>query len=120
MSCCMKRSRTLEMVSNIQRKKFALNVRRDGPQPSILVRSFRSFTTRDSVHWPDGKCAQCSDEFDPMIGNLAQCSDKNRCRLPNEHVFGYTLQEGMEIRQRLFVLEIRETMNSVDKHIEMC
>ena len=29
-------------------------------------------------------------------------------RLPKEHVFGYTLQEGMEIRQRLFVLEIRE------------
>jgi len=32
-------------MSNIQRKKFALNVRRDGPQPSIFVRSFRSFTT---------------------------------------------------------------------------
>ena len=50
MSCCMKRSRTLEMVSNIQRKKFALNVRRDGPQPSILVRSFRSFTNC-SISW---------------------------------------------------------------------
>jgi len=34
------------MVSNIERKKFALNVRRDGPQPSICVRPFRSFTTR--------------------------------------------------------------------------
>jgi len=40
----MKRSWALEMMSNIQRKKFALNFRRDGPQPSILVRSFRSFT----------------------------------------------------------------------------
>src|SRR6266496_1613636 len=36
MSCCMKRSRTLEMVSNLQGKFFALKVRRDGPQPSIL------------------------------------------------------------------------------------
>src|SRR6266496_3990724 len=44
MSCCMKRSRTLEMVSNLQGKFFALKVRRDGPQPSIFVRSFRSFT----------------------------------------------------------------------------
>ena len=42
----MKRSWALEMMSNIQRKKFALNVRRDGPQPSIFVRSFRSFTIR--------------------------------------------------------------------------
>jgi len=33
----MKRSRTLEMMSNLQRKKFALKVRRDGPQPSIFV-----------------------------------------------------------------------------------
>jgi hypothetical protein len=32
------------MVSNLQRKKIALNVRRDGPQPRILVRTFRSFT----------------------------------------------------------------------------
>ena len=41
----MKRSRALEMMSNLQRKKFALKVRRDGPQSSIFVRSFRSFTT---------------------------------------------------------------------------
>ena len=52
MSCCMKRSRTLEMVSNLQRKKFALNVRRDGPHPSICVRSFRSFTIRGSAVFP--------------------------------------------------------------------
>ena len=32
-------SQSVEIVSNIQRKKFALNVRRDGPQPSIFVRS---------------------------------------------------------------------------------
>src|SRR5881296_1236490 len=56
MSFCMKRSRTLEMVSNIQRKKFALNVRRDGPQPSIFVRSFRSFTNSMELYviTPDG------------------------------------------------------------------
>lgn len=33
------------MMSNIQRKKFALNVRRDGPQPSIFVRSFGAITS---------------------------------------------------------------------------
>src|SRR5712692_2157648 len=32
------------MSSNIQRKFFALNVRRDGPQPSIFVRSFGAIT----------------------------------------------------------------------------
>ena len=41
----MKRSRTLKMVSNIQRKKIALNVRRDGPQSSIFVRTFSAITT---------------------------------------------------------------------------
>jgi len=38
-------SQNVEIVSNFQRKKFALKVRRDGPQPSIFVRSFRSFTS---------------------------------------------------------------------------
>ena len=42
----MKRSRILEIVSNIQRKKFVLNVRRDGPQPSIFVRSFSQITSK--------------------------------------------------------------------------
>jgi hypothetical protein len=37
-------SQNVEIVSNIERKKFALNVRRDGYQPSIFVRTFRSFT----------------------------------------------------------------------------
>ena len=32
------------MMSNIQRKKIALNVRRDGLQPSIFVRSFGAIT----------------------------------------------------------------------------
>jgi hypothetical protein len=39
------------MVSNIQAKFFALNVRRDGPQPSICVQSFRSFTTSLKRHF---------------------------------------------------------------------
>src|SRR6266487_4545967 len=52
MSCCMKRSRTLEMVSNLQGKFFALKVRRDGPQPSIFVRSFRSFTNSELLLAP--------------------------------------------------------------------
>ena len=38
-------SQIVEIASNIQRKFFALNVRRNGPQPSIFVRTFRSFTT---------------------------------------------------------------------------
>ncbi len=42
----MKRSRTLEMVSNLHRKILALNVRRDGPQPSIFVRSFNAITRK--------------------------------------------------------------------------
>ncbi len=39
-----KRSRKLEMVSNLQLQKIALKVRRDGSQASIFVRTFRSFT----------------------------------------------------------------------------
>jgi hypothetical protein len=35
------------MSSNIERKFFALNVRRYGPQPSIFVRSFSAITTPD-------------------------------------------------------------------------
>jgi len=34
----------MEIVSNIHHKKFGLNVRRDGPQPSIFVRSFSPIT----------------------------------------------------------------------------
>ena len=40
-----KRSRKLEMVSNLHLQKIALKVRRDGSQASIFVRTFRSFTT---------------------------------------------------------------------------
>jgi hypothetical protein len=36
----------MEVASNIQPKKFGLNVRRNGPQPSIFVRSFSPITTR--------------------------------------------------------------------------
>jgi hypothetical protein len=35
----MKRSRTLKIVPNLHPQKIALKVRRDGPQPSIFVRS---------------------------------------------------------------------------------
>ena len=35
----------MEIMSNIQHKKFAMNVRRDGPQPSVFVRSFSAITT---------------------------------------------------------------------------
>ena len=37
------------MMSNIQRIFFALNVRRDGPQPSIFVRSFGAITRCDKI-----------------------------------------------------------------------
>ncbi len=35
------------MMSTIQRKKFALNGRRDGLQPSIFVRSFGAITSSE-------------------------------------------------------------------------
>src|SRR5947207_15679192 len=38
-------SQSVEMVSNIHHKTFALNVRRNSPQPSIFVRSFSAITT---------------------------------------------------------------------------
>jgi hypothetical protein len=38
-------SQTMEIVPNIQHKKIVLNVRRNGPQPSIFVRSFSQITT---------------------------------------------------------------------------
>ncbi len=39
-----KMSQKMEIMSNIQPKKFGLNVRRNGPQPSICVRSFSPIT----------------------------------------------------------------------------
>ena len=45
----MKRSQILEIVSNLHLQKIALKVRRDGPQPSIFVRSFSQITT--SFRW---------------------------------------------------------------------
>ena len=38
-------SQNVEIVSNFQQKKFALKVRRNGPQPSIFVRTFSAITT---------------------------------------------------------------------------
>jgi len=43
--CCHKMSQKMEIMSNIQPKKFGLNVRRNGPQPSIFVRSFSPITS---------------------------------------------------------------------------
>src|SRR5712691_1467791 len=51
----MKRSRTLEMVSNLQRNTFDLKVRHRGSQSSIFVRTFRSFTTRRRCHMDHSK-----------------------------------------------------------------
>src|SRR5258708_27914702 len=45
----MKRSRTMEIVSNLHPQKIALKVRRDGPQPTIFVRSFSAITSFDPV-----------------------------------------------------------------------
>ena len=44
----MKRSRTLEIVSNLHPQKIGLKVRRKGPQPSIFVRSFSPITSLPS------------------------------------------------------------------------
>ena len=43
-------SQIVEMVSNFQQKKFGLNVRRDGPQPSVFVRSFSAITSSMGVN----------------------------------------------------------------------
>jgi virginiamycin B lyase len=38
-------SQNVEIVSNFQQKKFALKVRHNGPQPSIIVRTFSAITS---------------------------------------------------------------------------
>ena len=50
MLCCHKMSQKMETLSNFQQKKFALKVRRDGPQPSVFVRSFSAITNRCFPH----------------------------------------------------------------------
>jgi len=42
---CHKMSQKMKIMSNFQPKKIALNVRRDGHQPSICVRRFSAITT---------------------------------------------------------------------------
>jgi len=49
-----KRGRQVEVVSNLHPNFFALKVRRDVPQPSIFVRSFRSFTNAFLLHKQPG------------------------------------------------------------------
>src|SRR5258706_11124824 len=44
-SVIRKRGRQVEVVSKFHPNFFGLNVRRDGPQPSICVRSFGPITT---------------------------------------------------------------------------
>ena len=43
--CTIQMSQSVEMVSNIHHKTFALNVRRNSPQPSIFVRWFNAITS---------------------------------------------------------------------------
>src|SRR5260221_6489793 len=43
-SVIRKRGRQVEVMSNIHPKRFGVNVRRYGPQPSIFVRSFSQIT----------------------------------------------------------------------------
>src|SRR5260221_11980409 len=44
MLCCHKMSQKMEIMSNFQPKKIRLKVRRNGPQPSICVRTFSAIT----------------------------------------------------------------------------
>src|SRR5712691_320996 len=46
LSCIMKRGWALEIASNFRIKKCALNVRRNGSQPSICVPTFSQFTNK--------------------------------------------------------------------------
>ena len=49
MICTMQMSQRVEMASNIQPKIIGLNVRRNGSQPSVFVRTFSPIT---SILWP--------------------------------------------------------------------
>ena len=49
MVCYYEMSQGVEVVSNIQPNFFVLKVRRDGPQPSIFVRSFSAITSRTII-----------------------------------------------------------------------
>jgi len=73
-------SQTMEIVSNFQHKKIGLNVRRNGPQPSIFVRSFSPITicllNLVNEHPFGGNLTQCSTELASIIEFLAQCSIK--------------------------------------------
>ena len=46
--CSYEMCSRLEIASNIERKKNGLNVRRNGPQPSICVRTFSPITMFDA------------------------------------------------------------------------
>jgi len=43
--CSYEMCSSLEIASNFQPKKIGVNVRRNGPQPNICVRSFSAITT---------------------------------------------------------------------------
>ena len=49
-------SQRVEIVSNIEPKKFGLNVRRYGSQPSIFVRSFSPITSRRVGRFSRASC----------------------------------------------------------------
>jgi len=69
--CSHEMGSRLEIASNIHPKKIGANVRRNGPEPSICVRSFGPIT----IYILPGKLAEGSDKSGPMIGFLAQGSD---------------------------------------------
>ena len=71
-------SQRVEIVSNIEPKKFGLNVRRYGFQPSIFVRSFSPITTlpHSSLAPPRNPPGELfiaqpvADIFQPLVGAL--------------------------------------------------
>jgi hypothetical protein len=64
-SVIRKRGRQVEVVSNIHPKKFGVNVRRNGPQSSICVRSFSPITMKQGVEqdsYQHGPCHVATGE----------------------------------------------------------
>src|SRR6266700_4986220 len=86
MICTLQMSHRVEIVSNIQPKKIGLNVRRNGPQPSICVRTFSPITS---------ECA----------GKLGEYSDKAETMELIAHPKRTLLRQEMKIRTASFLLK---------------
>jgi hypothetical protein len=70
-----KMSQYMEIASNIQTKNFGLNVRRNGLQPTIFVRSFSQITTSLTARSSLSENRTTEIDQDPVL----------RCRVHQYH-----------------------------------